>query len=61
MPELQVLPHGHMRIRCVILKDHRNVAILSRHMHYRPSVDQHITVGDELKVSDAGSALPHAH
>jgi hypothetical protein len=47
-----VLPHGHVRIEGIVLKDHRDVAFLGRNVVYDPRADGDLAAGHVLKARD---------
>ena len=67
-PEAQVIAHVHVRIECVILKDHGNVPVLGRHIVDESVVDVNLAGGHVLKTGDhpkrrglAASGRSHQH
>ena len=50
--ELQVLPHGHVRVERVVLEDHRDVAVLRRHVGDVPPGDRDLAGRGRLEAGD---------
>ncbi len=44
--ELQILFHRHVRVKGVVLEDHRDVAILRRHVVHQPVADVDVPLAD---------------
>ena len=51
-PEGEVLPHRHVRIERVVLEDHRDVALLRRHLGDVDAADRDVAVRDVLEAGD---------
>jgi hypothetical protein len=60
--ERHVLGHGHLRVKGIVLEDHRDVAILGRQVVHHPAADLHRPAGDVLKSGyhPQGGRLPAA-
>ncbi|EAU68781.1 conserved hypothetical protein [Stigmatella aurantiaca DW4/3-1] len=66
--ELEVLPHGHVRIERVVLEHHRHVALLGRELVHHAAADGDGAAGDLLQAGDhpqrggfTAARGPHEH
>ena len=51
-PEGHVLEHGHVRVERVVLEDHRDVAVLRRHVVHHGLADRDAASRDDLEAGD---------